>query len=156
MQIFKKSILNTLILCLALSVVVSSCKKDDDPLEPRISQLSVCNEPPADEILCASNVSTFAPTDPAVYASAKFDDITKDTDVTFTLFGVDTDGDWEELSTFTFKPSELGTFEDETSFDLSTNFTRNQSQNWQVNDYKVEAKVEVDNGPTASKEFDVQ
>jgi len=155
MKYFKKSILNAFVICLALSVVVSSCKKDD-VLEPRISQLKVCDAAPADEILCDNNKSTFAPEDPAFYASAKFDDITKDTDVTFTLSAKDNDGNWVELTTLTFKPSEQGTFDDETTFDLSTNFTKSPTQNWPVTDYKVDTKIEVEDGPSSSKEFDVQ
>jgi len=156
MKYLKNSVLNSLILFFALSVVISSCTKEDPVLNPRISQLKVCDSAPADKILCANDKGTFAPADPAFYTSAKFEDITKDTDVKFTLSGKDTDGNWVELSTITFKPSQQGTFTDESSFDLSTNFTKEASQSWPVGDYKIDTNIEVTDGPSSSKEFDVQ
>lgn len=155
MKYLKNSLLNGLVFCLAISVVFSACKKDP-VLEPRISQLKVCDAAPADEILCASDKSTFAPADPAFYASAKFDGITKDTEVTFTLFAKDNDGNWTNLTGLTFKPSDQGTFTDENTFDLSTNFTKNPSEMWPVTDYRVETTIEVTDGPTTTKEFSVQ
>ncbi len=155
MKYVQNSLLNALILSLVLSVVFSACKKDP-VLDPRISDLKVCDAAPTDEVLCASHKGTFAPEDDAFYASAKFIDISKDTDVTFSLLGKDSDGNWEMIADLTFKPSQQGTFEDETSFDLSTNFTKNATAMWTVTDYKVETKIELTDGPTASKEFDVQ
>lgn len=155
MKYFKSSILNGFALCLTLAIAFSACKKDD-VLDPSISQLKVCNEAPADEILCASNVSSFETTDPAFYASAKFSDITKETEVTFTLSGKETDGSWTSLGSETFRPSQQGSFDDETNFDLSVNFTRPTTTNWIVGEYKIDTKVEVENGPTAEVKFEVQ
>jgi|GEM_PF-3897849 len=155
MKFLNSSILNSLVLCLVLSIAVSSCKKDD-VLEPRISQLKICDAAPADEILCASDKSVFAPSDPAFYASAKFEGITKDTEVTFTMYGKDSDGNWVVMTFLTFKPSDQGTFDDETAFDLSTNFTKSATQAWPVSDYKIEAQIEVADGPSAENEFSVQ
>lgn len=156
-MLFKNSNPTTMVKLFALIIIALSftaCEKED-PI-PTITQLKVCNSAPSGSVLCSSNQSTFEMTSPTFYASAVFSNITKDTPVSFKLYGKNVAGEWMEVFSQEFRPSEAGTFDDEDIFDLSTNFTKGATQLWPAAQYKIEARIEAAEGALSTVNFSVQ
>ncbi len=136
----KTTFLTTLLFIVGIVCLSTGCK--DDPKDPTISELKVCIESGIDNVLCQSNTSTFDEDTPAIYISGIFDNIDQNTNITFTLFGKDSNANWINLSTTTNSPSETGTFEDDVvRFRMNAFFKKSEDVQWAKTDYRIDVEI---------------
>lgn len=136
----KPSYFAFIILAVSMMCLTTSCK--DEPKDPTISELKVCTESGIDNVLCQSNTSSFNEDTPKIYISGIFDNIDQNTNITFTLFGKDSNANWINLSTTTNSPAETGTFEDDVvRFRMNAFFKKNDDVQWAKTDYRIEAEI---------------
>jgi len=127
---------------LAMSVICLSTGCKDEPKDPTISELRVCNESDLDNLLCENNVASFDEDTPKIYVSGVFDNIDQTTIVTYTLFGKDSNDNWINIFSTSTSPSDQGTFEDDVvRFRMNVFFKKNDDVQWVKTDYRVEAEI---------------
>ncbi len=145
----------TMLAIVLVALCFTSCK-EDEPLPPSISQLKTCTESAVDNALCSSNVSTFDEDTPKIYISSLFSNIDKNRVILYTLYGEDSNGNWINIFETSTRPSEQGTFDDDvTTFRMNVHFTKPAANDWPKAMYRVDVKIDGDDGATDSIEYEV-